>query len=231
MIDFKFLVEHDANPLIIYNDRGKITYLNTSAELLLGACSSKEFYQLALTYAPKSFGAKTTYVDLIYKSFKFYAINVLYESEEEIAIHLYNKPALLQKELILEGYTSTDINLLLQAHIELFRTKYDKKLSLLADYDLPKIELHQNNFSILLRKLFELCLDATHVEVSMRLKIGETIKINGKKYPILLLRIKTDKRDESQDREIASLASKNHINYFLEANSLLLEIPHITLED
>ena len=228
MIDFKFLVEHDPNPLIIYNDKGKITYLNMSAELLLGACDSKEFYQLALTYAPKTFGANTTYIDLIYKSFKFYAISVLYESEDELAIHLYNKPVLSQKELTLEGFTSTDINLLLQAHVELFRSKYTQKLSLLTDYDLPKIELHQNNISILFRKLFELCLDATNVEISLRLKIGETVKINKEKYPILLFRIKTDKRDESQDAEIATLAAKNHINHFLESHNLLLEIPLIS---
>jgi hypothetical protein len=153
---------------------------------------------------------------------------VLYESEDELAIHLYNKPVLSQKELTLEGFTSTDINLLLQAHVELFRSKYTQKLSLLTDYDLPKIELHQNNISILFRKLFELCLDATNVEISLRLKIGETVKINKEKYPILLFRIKTDKRDESQDAEIATLAAKNHINHFLESHNLLLEIPLIS---
>jgi hypothetical protein len=227
LTNFKFLIENDSNPLIAYNNIGKITYLNKSAELLVGFCSPRELYELAITHAPKNFGAKTTHIDLVYKAFKFYAINVLYESEDEISIHLYNKPMDLQKEIILKGYTPTDINILLEVNIELFRIKYNNKLTLFADCDLPKIQINQNSFSVLLRKIFEQCMDANRVDIELKIKIGETININRKKYTILILQIKTDIRNKNEDKAIEKLASQNYINCFLPENAFILEIPYI----
>ncbi len=43
-IDFKYLIEVDTNPLIIFNNEGKILYLNSSAEILMGYVNSKEIF-------------------------------------------------------------------------------------------------------------------------------------------------------------------------------------------
>jgi hypothetical protein len=227
LTDFKFLIENDANPLVVFNNLGKITYLNKSAELLIGFCTAKDLYELTLAYAPKNFGSKVTHIDLVYKAFKFYAINVLYNDEEEITIHFYNRPMDLQKEIILKGYTPTDINILLQANIELFRIQYTGKLSLFADYDLPEIQINQNSFSLLLRKIFEQCKDADKVDIELKIKIGETININNKKYTILVLQINTNERNKSNDKAIEKLSSENYINCFLPKNTFILEIPYI----
>ncbi len=227
MTDLKFLIENDANPLIVFNNLGKITYLNKSAELLIGFCTPKELYALIMSYAPKNFGSKITHIDLVYKAFKFYAINILYNNEQEITIHLYNRPMNLQKKILLKGYTPTDINILLRANIELFKIQYNKKLSLFADFDLPEIQINQNSFSLLLRKIFEQCKKANKVDIELKIKIGETININQKKYTILTLQIKTDKRNKSYDKEIEKLSSENYINCFLLKHTFILEIPYI----
>ncbi len=130
--DFRFFIEYDANPFVLFNSQGKIVYLNSSAEMLMGSCSRKELFDITLSYAPKNFGYKKTLLDLSFGYFEFYAINVSYNNEEEIGIHLYNKPMVKINSVVnLEGYSETDINLLFEANIELFKMQYSGELQLL----------------------------------------------------------------------------------------------------
>ena len=226
--DFKFLVENSANPMMIFDIDGKVLYSNTSAELLTGIHLSLELFRLAVNYAPKSFGSRTSYLELTYGCDSFYAITVLYENEDEICLYLYRKfRTLIPKNLSLDGYNQTDINMLLEANIELFKMNYSKKITLFTDYSLPKFQMQQNSFSILLRKIFERCYHATIVDITLKIKIGETLIIDHKKYPIVIFMLKVDKRDCSTDEEIEHLAFENHIGTYLQESSIVLEIPCI----
>ena len=83
-IDFEYLIENDNNPVIIFSSEGKILYLNSNAEILLGYTSSKEVFNLTLNNAPQEYGVKTTQVDLHYGSFSFYSISVSYNDDNYI---------------------------------------------------------------------------------------------------------------------------------------------------
>jgi hypothetical protein len=228
LTDFKFFIEYDANPFILFNSKGKIVYLNSSAEMLMGSCSSKKLFDITLSYAPKSFGYKKSLLDLSFEYFEFYAINVLYNNEEEIAIHLYNKPMVkINSTVNLEGYSETDINLLFEANIELFKMQYSGKLQLITDYELPKLHIHQNNFSFLIRKIFEQMKASPIIQIKIKIKIGELIIVNGKKYPIILFLFKGKYRDKSKDKEILNIATENYINTHFGKDSITLEIPAI----
>jgi hypothetical protein len=228
LTDFKFFIEYDTNPFILFNSKGQIIYLNSSAEILMGSCSKKELFEITLSYAPKSFGYKKTLIDLSFGYFEFYAINVLYDNEEEIGIHLYNKPMIkLNNILNLEGYSQTDINLLFEVNIELFKMQYSGKLELLTDYELPKLYLHQNNFSFLIRKILEQMKKSPKIIIKIGIKIGEMIIVNEKKYPIILFTFEAQTREKSQDEEILSIATQNYINIHFFENSIVLEIPAI----
>jgi len=228
LTDFKFFIEYDANPFVLFNSKGQIVYLNSSAEILMGSCSKKELFDITLSYAPKNFGYKKTLIDLSFGYFEFYAINVLYDNEEEIGIHLYNKPMIkLNSVLNLEGYSQTDINLLFEVNIELFKMQYGGKLELLTDYEIPKLYIHQNNFSFLIRKILEQMKESPKITIKIKIKIGEMIIVNGKKYPIILFTFESQTRDRSQDEEILSIATKNYINIHFAKNSITLEIPAI----
>src|SRR5665648_834853 len=121
-IDFKEFIECDNNPFILFNNNGKIDYLNNAAELLLGYIPQKELYDIVLAYAPKNYGYKTTAVPLQYNSFSFYAITVGYQDEEHICIRLYHQPRINpHKTIDANTYTQTDINTLLEANITLFK--------------------------------------------------------------------------------------------------------------
>jgi hypothetical protein len=227
-INFKFFIENDSNPFILFSNQGKIKYLNISAELLMGSCQPRELFKIALAHAPKSFGYKKTLINLSFGSFEFYGINVLYENDDVLAMHLYNKPmAKIDEDALLEGYMLTDINVLLQANIELFNMNYAGEIKLLTDYDIPPFQLHQNNFSLLLRNLFTQFENSTNLDINIKIKLGERIVIKEKHYSIIVLELFCKNRDNRQDKELELLALKNHINIHFRKNATLLEIPAI----
>jgi len=227
-INFKFFIENDSNPFILFSNRGKIKYLNNSAELLMGSCQPRELFKIALAHAPKSFGYHKTLINLSFGSFEFYGINVLYENEDLLAMHLYNKPmAKVEDHALLEGYLLTDINVLLQANIELFNMNYEGEIKLLTDYDIPSFQLHQNNFSLLLRSLFAQFENSSHLEINIKIKLGERIVVKDKRYSIIVLQLVCKNRDNQMDKELELLALKNHINIHFKKNATLLEIPAI----
>ena len=123
-INFEAFVEWDNSPFILFNNNGKILYLNNAAEILFGYVSKKELYDIALSYAPKTFGYKTTSLTLNYDSFMFHAVTIGYENEEQISLRLYNTPRTKpSKKLETDNFIMTDINILLEANIALFKTK------------------------------------------------------------------------------------------------------------
>ncbi len=50
---------------VLYSSTLKVkwVYLNSNAEILMGSCSERELFRLAISYAPKSFGYKKTLLD------------------------------------------------------------------------------------------------------------------------------------------------------------------------
>lgn len=228
---FKFLLDNNNSPFFIFSNEGNVKYYNRSAELLAGIHISQELFKLAVTYASQSFGARTVHLDLTYGADNFYAITVLYESEDELCIYLYRKPrAMISTDLTLEGYTKTDINILLEANIELFKMKYSNKLTLFTDYSLPKLQMQQNSFSFLLRTILEKCYDANEVDIVLKIKIGESIMLGEKKYPILMLTVKADKKEERSNEEIEKMALQNHITTYFQKDFVILEIPCIPVK-
>jgi hypothetical protein len=226
--DFKFFVENDIHPFILFSNEGTLLYLNKSAEFFMGIDTQKEIYSLAIAHAPQSFGHKVTLMELSYASYEFYGINVLYNNDHEIGIQLYSRPRpkLAQKEM-LEGYTSTDLNLLLQANIELFSIQRSGKIALLTDYSMPQIQLHQNSFSMLLRKVFAQFEHTEKLEITLTIKIGSKIIIGEKRHPIISLRLSGDSREHGTDKSIREIALPNHIDVRFKEHTILLEIPAI----
>jgi hypothetical protein len=225
-INFQFFIDSDTNPFILFDNSGKIIYLNNSAEILFGYVSKAELYDMTLRYAPATFGSKHTILTLNYDSFSFYAIDVGYESEEQIYIRLYNKPRIKQNIKIDKNkFVLTDINILLEANITLFKIKNSNSLKLLTDPDIPKFKIEQNNFSKLLRKTLNSFTTSSYIDITLKLLIGEHIIINEKRYSIVQLSILSDRRDEIKDSEISTLAKESFITSIFKNNSIILEIP------
>ena len=142
----------------------------------LGMFQKKKLFDITVSYAPKNFGYKMTSLTLNYDSFSFHAITVGYENEEEISLRLYNTPRIksLQK-LDQHKLITTDLNILLEANIALFKTKNTNQLTLLADQDLPPFKIDQNNFSKLLRKTLDAFRASDSIDISLKLVIGQHV--------------------------------------------------------
>lgn len=227
-IDFEPFVEWDNSPFVLFSNEGKIIYVNHSAELLFGSVSKKELYDLALAYASTGFGYKTTSISLSYDAFMFHAVTVGYEDEEKISLRLYHTPQVQSiKKLHSETLIPTDINILLEANIALFKTRNTNHLKLLTDQDLPIFKIDQNSFSKLLRKVLHSFRSSDSMDITLRLLIGQHIIINSKKESIAGLTIRANGRYVDSDDEIRSLAAQCHIKAYLKEFSILLEIPLI----
>ena len=194
----------------------------------LAMFSKKELYDIALSYAPQSFGYKTTTLSLSYDSFMFYAITVGYENEDQLSLRLYNTPRLKPaRKLETDKLIVTDINILLEANIALFKTKNTNKLRLLADQDLPPFKIDQNNFSKLLRKTLDAFRSSDSIDISLKLLIGQHVIIENQKEAIVQLSIEANGRYADADEEVRTLASQSQIKCITKEHSIKLEIPLI----
>lgn len=227
-INFQSFVEWDNNPFILFNNSGKIIYLNNAAEILFGYVSKRELYDIALSYAPQNFGFKTTSLQLSYDSFLFHAITVGYENEEEISLRLYNTPRIKPtRKIETSTFTTTDINILLEANIALFKTTNSNSLQLLTDQDLPPFKIDQNNFSKLLRKTLNSFRSSDSIDISLKLLIGQHVMIENQRESIVQLAISANGRYSDTDSEIETLASQCQIKPLLNEHTIKLEIPLI----
>ncbi|ADV46561.1 PAS domain-containing protein [Nitratifractor salsuginis] len=227
-IDWQFILESDISPLIVFDHKGHILWLNEAAEILLGYTDHKELFKLALTHAPKDFGHQTILRELHYRQLNFYAFQVAYNSEEWIALRLYYRPkAHEERHIDPDRLLPTNLNLLLEAAIGIFRMEYDRPLSLLVDQELPESRIDQNGFSKLLRKVLESFRESERIDGSFKMTLGEFIRIDAKRYPVLRLILRGDHRLIEGDPDIERLADSLQISAFLEPDSVTLDIPFI----
>jgi len=227
-IDWHFILDCDTSPLIIFDYRGRIVWLNEAAEILLGYVDHKELFELALSNAPKDFGHQSILRELHYRQLNFYAFQVAYKSDDWIALRLYYRPkAHDERHLEPEKLIPTKLNILLEAAIGAFRMEYDRPLNLLVDQELPETRIDQNGFSKLLRKVLESFRKSDAIEGSLKMTIGEFIRIDAKRYPILRLTLQAKQRGTKNDLEIEKLADSLQISAFIEPDSITLDIPFV----
>ncbi len=102
--------------------------------------------------------------------------------KRKLSLRLYNTPRIkpTRKDRYRETHP-TDINILLEANIALFRTKNTNPLKLLTDQDLPAFKIDQNTFSKLLRKTFDTFRASDSIDISLKLLFGQHVIIDNKK--------------------------------------------------
>ncbi|WP_121626835.1 hypothetical protein [Poseidonibacter antarcticus] len=223
---FEDWVELDLNPIISFSSTSKILYTNCEAQFLLNRIKPKELYDIALQYAPKSFGAETSYIDLTIQNYTFYAITVTYENEDEIHIKLY-KSAMVKKEskLNIKNINSTNIFTLVDLAISTNKIKTDTLYTKNYDPSIPEFKLDASLFIKTLNQIFEAFSGSTDIYCSILLKIGEYIKIEGKKYSLIAVEIISNKKARKE-----LLQYKEDCSFILtcEENKVIIDLPLIT---
>jgi hypothetical protein len=222
---FEEWVELDLNPIITFSSTSKIIYSNSEAQFLLNRIKSKELFELALSYAPKTFGAQTSYIDLTIKNYVFYAITVFYDNEDEIHMKLY-KSAMVKKEnkLNIKNINSTNIFTLVDLAIS--TSKIKTNINYIKNYDpsIPEFKLDASSFIKTLNQIFDIFNNSQNVTCSILLKIGEYIKIDGKKYSLISVEIAGDNMTD-----FSSLNYKDNSSFILtcDENKVNIDLPLI----
>ncbi len=222
---FEEWVELDLNPIISFSSSGKITFSNSEAQFLLNRIKSKELFDLALTYAPKTFGANTSYIDLSLKNYTFYAVTVMYQDEDEIHMKLY-KSAMVKKEnkLNIKNINTTNIFTLVDLAISTSKIKTNANYVKNYDPSIPEFKLDASLFIKTLGQVFESFASCHNITCSIMLKIGEYIKIEGKKYSLISVEISSDEQINT-----TNLNTKDDSSIILtcEENKIIIDLPLI----
>lgn len=217
---FEEWVELDLNPILSFSSNAKIIYSNSEAQFLLNRIKQKELFDLALTYAPKTFGALTSYIDLSLKTYTFYAITVMYENEDEIHMKLY-KSAMVKKEskLNIKNINTTNIFTLVDLAISTSKIKNDINFTKNYDPSIPEFKLDASSFIKTLNQIFEAFKDKESVTCSIMLKIGEYIKIDNKKYSLISVEIAANEKSD-----FSSLSVKETNSFILTSDETKVTI-------
>jgi len=219
-------VELDLNPIISFSSMSKILYTNCEAQFLLNRIKPKELYDIALQYAPKSFGAETSYINLTIQNYTFYAITVKYDNEDEIHMKLY-KSAMVKKEstLNIKNINSTNIFTLVDLAISTNKIKTDTLYHKNYDPSIPEFKLDASSFIKTLNQVFEAFEGSENISCSILLKIGEYIKIEGKKYSLIAVEISSDK---SIKKDILQYKEDSSFILTYKENNVTIDLPLIT---
>jgi nitrogen-specific signal transduction histidine kinase len=186
-------VELDLNPILTFSNIGKILYSNAEAQFLLNRISSKELYDLALKYAPLTFGFNTTYINLKVQNYIFYAITVGYEDENSLYVKLY-KSTMVKKENKLSTKNAEFANIFTLVDLNISTLKTKKQIQFIKHYDpsIPEFKMIVPELLKVIGKVYDSFKEATTITTSIKLKIGEYIKIESVKYSLISIEISTD---------------------------------------
>ena len=222
---FEEWIELDLNPILSFSSTSKIIYSNSEAQFLLNRIKQKELFDLALSYAPKTFGAQTSYIDLAIKNYTFYAITVMYENEDEIHMKLY-KSAMVKKENTINIKNINVTNIFTLVDLSISTSKIKNDINFIKNYDpsIPEFKLDASSFIKTLNQIFDAFKGNKNVSCSILLKIGEYIKIDEKKYSLISVEISTDK-----ENDFSSLNIKENNSFILtkDENKITIDLPLI----
>ena len=219
-------IENDYNPFILFSSSGKIISLNSEAQFLLGSAQPSELFNLAQTYANITFGFKTTFLELEYGRYKFFAITVGYEDEEQIGIKLYQAPTYKINTKKPDGELT---NIFTITDLCIASNSISSEITFIKSYDptIPEIILNANNLIKLLNLIYKACQSSKYIETKIFYRIGEHIKFNDKKYSLFSIAISADTINESIIPDIKMLAEKYDF-YVNISDDIYINLPMIT---
>lgn len=215
-------IEFDLNPLITFDNSGKIEYTNNEAQFFLGKANAKQIFELALSHAPKTYGIATKFIDLSYGNYNFYAISIGYYDDEFITIKLY-KSNLAKKENLFQKQGEIN-NLFTLLDIVVSTNSIKQKTKFIKNYDpsIPEFRISAKDFLKLLSSIFTNLENAKKVDVTVKLKVGEYIKIKDKKHRVVAIELVSDSHIVANEQNLEILA--NSCGSMLELNDATIKI-------
>ncbi len=225
---YEEMMEHDLNPFMMFDSMGKLSKYNKEAEYLLSYVSSREIYDLAVSNAALSFGFKRSFVSLHYERNIFYAILVGYLDEEKLGIKLYKEVSDSAKHNSDTNKTEVNIFTILNLSRHSTITQSSVIVNALYDPSIPDIKINVEKFLNLLNHAFRSYEEAEELSLKVFLRIGETMLLEGKKYPICCIKFQSFDTQVKDTTLLFSKAKEAGASLFVKDNSIMIEFPLIT---
>jgi len=219
-------IEYDYNPFVLFNSNGKVISLNSEAQFLLGSITTEELFSLATTYANVSFGFKTTFVELDFGRYKFFAITIGYENDEEIGIKLYQTPSFkLNKPKPVGELTNiyTLVDLCISTYSINSTTIFKKDF----DPTIPEIVIDSSSFIKILNKIYSCYEENSQINTRIFYRVGEHIKFEDKKYSIFSVEVNAENINEKRTNELEILTANTSFYVDIQ-KKIIINIPMIT---
>ncbi len=225
---YEEMMEHDLDPFMMFDSAGKLSKYNKEAEYLLSYVLSREIYDLAVSNAALSFGFKRSFVSLHYERNIFYAILVGYIDEERLGIKLYKEVSDSAKLNMDTKKTEVNIFTILNLSRNSTLSQSDVTITELYDPSIPDIKLNVEKFLNLLNHAFRCYLEADELSLKVFLKIGETMLLEGRKYPICSIKFQSFDTKVKDAALLFSRAKEAGVSLFVKDDSIMIEFPLIT---
>ncbi len=222
------LIEHDLNPFMMFDNNGKLIKYNKEAEFLLSYVSSREIYDLAVANASLSYGFKRSFVSLHYERNIFYAILVGYLDEEKLGIKLYKEVSDSARLTIDSQKTEVNIFTLINLSRNSTLSQSPVMISELYDPSIPDVKLNVEKFLNLLNHILREYQEAKELSIKVFLKIGETMRIGDKKYPICSIKFHSFDTQATNTTVLFSKSKKAGVSLFAKDDFIMIEFPLIT---
>ncbi len=187
---FEFWCEYDINPLIIFNQKGNIVYCNQEAEIFLSYINKKEVFDFLLKNAPKKPSIKTEFRKINFKDFEFNGYSIGYKDDSQIGVRFFINTD-THSIIYLEKLEKIDLSMIINFTVEYMNLKQNTKFTVYFDPSIPEIYINKKAF---LDLLFEIIENQEKVYIETKINIGEYIKLNQKKFPIISVIIETNKK-------------------------------------
>ena len=220
-------LEYDYNPWVLFDANGRVITLNQEAQFLFSEVTPQEIFELAVSYAKQSYGFKTTMMDLEYGKYEFFGIMVGYEDNDAIAIRLYQKPPERIAEPHIQALASHNIYTLIDLAVSTSSINRRHGFTTLLDPTLPDVKIDPETFVNLLTQMLGCFKDNGDVTLKLSLKTGETLKFEGKRYPIFQITAQGEMDDSVPLASLKQLAQQ--LNGYLgkKSGAIAFEAPLI----
>ena len=221
-------IEFDLNPLITFNNSGKILYTNNEAQFFLNQASQKQLFELALQYAPKNYGMCTNFVDLNFGNYTFYAVCVGYYDDENITIKFYKSTGAKKENLFKTKGEIVNIFTLIDVIISTNSIKSKTKFIKNYDPSIPEFRVSAKDFLKLLNSVILLFENISLIDVVVKLKVGEYVKISNKKHQILSIEFHSSYDLPRTENNIEALSSACGSIAEIGKNNVKINLPIVT---
>jgi len=191
-MNLEIWIQKDINPFIIFDEKGKIKYVNNEAEYFLAFVSEREIFEFAINNLKDKF--ITINGNFKFNKFEFSSISIGYE-ENEIGIKLY-KTLIPKTEIKTEGLTKINLFFILD-----FCRNYvflDEEIEFEDEFDVDIPEFFANKKELInkINSILENFKQEKKVKFIVKFLIGEKIKVNNKYYSVIVIKIISSKTEE-----------------------------------